>query len=105
MTRPETETDHRTDYPVFENAEACGCEVPEDETSEAYDAWLEDHPYGESANQYDVQVCHRTCIGTYCEECSHEQGDWFKHMPICLDCEYVLETDGTCQCEPEDAES
>jgi hypothetical protein len=98
--------EHNTDYAVYENAEACGCVIPDEEASEeAYDAWRDDHPTGVTANGDTLQICHRTELGTYCEECSHNNGDWIQHLTYCDECEYPLEDDGTCQCEPEEAAS
>jgi len=100
MNRPETETDHNTDYRVYMAEESCTCVQPE-EDSTSWATWDEKHPWGEGVSGWEGRICNATIVGTYCEECSDDQGDWFQHMPICLDCEYALEDDGTCQCEPE----
>lgn len=91
-------TTHNTDYPVYENAEECGCRVPDDETSEAYELSAEDHPQGCSANEDTVRICERTQIGSYCEDCSHDQGEWSEHITYCPEWEYP---DDACQCPPD----
>jgi hypothetical protein len=103
MTRPETRTDHNTEYAVWMDADNCKCVVPDDESSDEYTQWDDNHPWGEGVGGWEGRICSATIEDIYCEECSDDQGDWFKHMPICLDCEYTLEDDGTCQCEPEAA--
>lgn len=98
MTRT---TDHNTDYRAYMAAESCTCAVPEDESSDEYAAYEDDHPYGAGISEWEGRICYRTAMGTYCEECSQDQGDWFAHIPYCDDCGYPSEDDGTCQCEPE----
>jgi hypothetical protein len=101
MTRPESTTDHNADYRVYMAEESCICVQPEDDSS-AWASWDDGHPWGEGVGGWEGRICHGTIVGVYCEECSDDQGDWFQHMPRCLDCEYTLEDDGTCQCDPEE---
>lgn len=96
-------TDHNTDYRVYMAAESCTCVEPDDESSDAYADYDKNHPHGEGVNGWEGRICYLTVLGTYCEECSDDQGDWFDHIPYCDECGYTREEDGTCQCEPEAA--
>ena len=94
------ETQHNTDYSVYKGADDCGHAAPEDEESEAYAEWASDHPEGEGLDS-SVQICELSPIGVFCQECSQDQGDWTPHLTYCDECQYPLEDDGTCPCEPE----
>jgi hypothetical protein len=93
-------TAHNTDYPVYKSADDCGHPAPEDDTSDAYAKWEDDHPEGEGLSEC-VQICHLSPIGVFCQECSQDNGDWITHLTYCDECSYPFEDDGTCQCEPE----
>jgi hypothetical protein len=126
VTRPEVTTDHNTDYQVYEDASLCGHENPDEDpkfeckhngdccgqgveckTRVDFDAamshWEDNHVSGTGVDGDSVTICYLTPRGSYCEECSEENGDWISHRPRCLECEYWLEDDGTCQCETEAA--
>lgn len=94
------QTNHHTDYPVYKGAEECGHPAPEDEESEAYEQWASDHPEGEGLDSC-VQICELSPIGIFCQDCSHDQGDWTPHLTYCDDCGYPKEDDGGC-CPAED---
>lgn len=88
---------HDTDYCVYAAADNCGHPRPEDDTSDEYAAWEDDHPGGEGVSGWEGEICYLTPMGVWCKECSDDQGDWTRHIFYCTECTYA---GPDCQCEP-----
>ncbi|WP_275779667.1 hypothetical protein [Paenarthrobacter sp. Y-19] len=97
-------TPHNTAYPVYEAADNCGHPAPEDDTSDEYADWENNHPEGEGLSDC-LQICELSPIGVFCQECSQDNGDWIGHLTYCDACGYPFEDDGACQCELAEAQA
>lgn len=64
-----------------------------DEAQRAFEAR---HTWGAGIDGDSVRLCYDKPMGTYCEECSHDSGDWTNHHDSCADCGADIE-DGQCE--------
>ena len=87
MSKQTVVVGHDTDYAVYASEDNCPCTTPDEDTdtAEAYDAWDEDHPWGEGLG-WEGRICNLTPTGIYCQECSEDAGDWIPHTVKCDEC-------------------
>lgn len=66
-------------------------------------AFQDRHTWGAGIGGDSVRLCYDKPMGTYCEDCSHDCGDWVHHRDSCADCGADIEG-GQCEQRCQDEE-